>query len=253
MDSASWRREDFDGIFRLTAQVSGSIIECPNNIGFLGKFDNEYKSFEEYVTALLRALQADSLYLAKQVHGDNILEPDLSREVMQPAGLQYLGEGDGIFIADSNSMQFRSALIGVTTADCVPVVLVSESARAVIHAGWRGLAARILAKAAQKFASLSAKQLFAFIGPCAGPDQYEVKQDVLDQFRSQAAIASRREDKIYLALAATAARQLQLQCSELGIELTLSDCNVCTIANQSFYSYRREPSSGLRNLSYVMI
>jgi len=81
-------------------------------------------------------------------------------------------------------------LLGVQTADCVPILLVDPKNRAVaaVHAGWRGTLARILAKTIgqmqMRFGSKPA-DLLAAIGPSIGGCCYEVGTEVAIQFTSQ--------------------------------------------------------------------
>ena len=65
--------------------------------------------------------------------------------------------------------------VAVVTADCVPILLASTSGRAVaaVHAGWRGLAAGIVAAAARRLGELSGDEtLVAGIGPQGEPLPY---------------------------------------------------------------------------------
>jgi YfiH family protein len=85
-------------------------------------------------------------------------------------------------------------LLGVQTADCVPILLADPKKRAVaaIHAGWRGTLARIVVKAIgqmQMHFSTNPADLLAAIGPSIGPCCYEVGTEVATQFHSQFADA----------------------------------------------------------------
>jgi len=81
-------------------------------------------------------------------------------------------------------------LLGVQTADCVPILLVDPKKRVVaaVHAGWRGTLQRIVVKAIgkmqMKFKSKPA-DLLAAIGPAIGGCCYEVGTEVATQFQSQ--------------------------------------------------------------------
>jgi YfiH family protein len=85
-------------------------------------------------------------------------------------------------------------LLGVQTADCVPILLVDPKKRAVaaVHAGWRGTLRRIVVKAIgqlqMQFKSEPA-DLLAAIGPSIGGCCYEVGTEVATQFQSQFADA----------------------------------------------------------------
>ena len=85
-------------------------------------------------------------------------------------------------------------LLGVQTADCVPILLVDPKNRAVaaIHAGWRGTLARIAVKAIgqmQMHFKTKLADLRAAIGPAIGGCCYEVGTEVAIQFQSQFADA----------------------------------------------------------------
>jgi YfiH family protein len=96
---------------------------------------------------------------------------------------------------DASITSTPGLLLGVQTADCVPILLVDPKKRAVaaVHAGWRGTLARILEKTVgelvAKFKS-NPSDLLAAIGPCIGPCCYEVGAELVTQFSSQFADAA---------------------------------------------------------------
>jgi YfiH family protein len=102
-----------------------------------------------------------------------------------PAG--YL-RGDGL-LTDTPKL-----LLGVKTADCVPILLADVKRRAVaaVHAGWRGSLARIAEKAVgrmrMEFGSRP-RDLVAALGPAIGPCCYEVGAEVTKAFAAQFAKA----------------------------------------------------------------
>ena len=91
---------------------------------------------------------------------------------------------------DASATNQPGLLLGVQTADCVPILLVDPKRRAVaaIHAGWRGTLQRIAGKTLgamrMKFGSKPADVLAA-IGPAIGGCCYEVGTEVAIQFTSQ--------------------------------------------------------------------
>jgi len=91
---------------------------------------------------------------------------------------------------DASATNRPGLLLGVQTADCVPILLVDPKKRAIaaVHAGWRGTLARIVLKAIGKmqmqFKSDPA-DLLAAIGPSIGGCCYEVGTEVATQFLSQ--------------------------------------------------------------------
>lgn len=112
-----------------------------------------------------------------QVHGSRIAivdRPDLTREDL---------EGYDAFITD-----IPGIAIGVRTADCTPVLLFDPVHRviAAVHSGWRGtvrmISRKALAVMEQHFRT-NAADVLAVIGPCIGPDSFQVGMEVVEQFR----------------------------------------------------------------------
>ena len=76
--------------------------------------------------------------------------------------------------------------IGISTADCVPVLLYDPKHRVIgaAHAGWRGMVSRILVHTIERMRILGTnpRDLRAVVGPCIGPDSFEVGEEVVDAF-----------------------------------------------------------------------
>ena len=106
-----------------------------------------------------------------QVHGGDVAEARLaSNEFCSGA------RADAIVGDDPQR------LLAVRVADCVPVLVATDDGRVVaaIHAGWRGVVARVIPNAIGKLPG--ARALVAAIGPCIGYDAFEVGPEVLDAF-----------------------------------------------------------------------
>jgi YfiH family protein len=92
-------------------------------------------------------------------------------------------EGDAVVSATSG------LICAVLTADCAPVLIVDPVARVVAsaHAGWRGALGGVVASTVAAMRTLGARQerMVAAVGPCIGPDSYEVGLDFLDQFLAE--------------------------------------------------------------------
>jgi YfiH family protein len=92
-------------------------------------------------------------------------------------------------------------LLGIQTADCVPILLVDAKKRAVaaVHAGWRGTLARIAQKTVGEmcmhFGSNPA-DIFAALGPAIGGCCYEVGAELVAEFTSQFADAEEYFDEL---------------------------------------------------------
>ena len=83
----------------------------------------------------------------------------------------------------------RGTCIGVSTADCIPVLLydAEHCAVAAVHAGWRGTVKRIVQKAVAAMTAAYATRseaLKAVIGPGISMKNFEVGDEVYEEFRS---------------------------------------------------------------------
>ena len=88
---------------------------------------------------------------------------------------------------DALMTNLRGVCIGVSTADCIPVLLYDTAHHAVcaIHAGWRGTVARIVEKAIARMAAVYGTapcHLKAQIGPGISLDSFEVGDEVYEAF-----------------------------------------------------------------------
>jgi YfiH family protein len=153
------------------------------------KRENVTENRKRFVSALGAAdvTQSMELVALKQIHSDVICAFDA------PPTEACKG--------DASITRERGLLLGVQTADCVPILLVDPKNRAVaaVHAGWRGTLARILAKTIgqmqMRFGSKPA-DLLAAIGPSIGGCCYEVGTEVAIQFTSQFADAADYFDEL---------------------------------------------------------
>lgn len=130
----------------------------------------------------------------------------------------------------------------VLTADCLPVALAGPGGVAMLHCGWRGLAAGIVARGAALVDATSAA-----IGPGIGPCCYEVGPEVLDAFAGLGGdgIADRR----MLDLPEVARRLL----ARAGVG-QIESAGLCTSCKADlFYSHRRDRgvTGRMGNLAWI--
>jgi YfiH family protein len=151
----------------------------------------------------------------------------------------------------------RELACTIMVADCLPVLLADARGCVVAaaHCGWRGLAGErgrgVLETLWEAIAPLAgdAAQVHAWLGPCIGPDAFEVGPEVRAAFRAGDAGAAacfrpHGAGKFLADLPALARRRL----AALGIaSLHGNDGTAawCTVANASrFFSHRRDRVSG---------
>jgi polyphenol oxidase len=178
--------------------------------------------------------------------------------------------GDGLITAAPE------IILGIQTADCLPVILVDTKKRAVgvFHAGWRGTAKRIVEKGVgeiRRYFNSSPRDIKAAIGPGVRNCCYEVGEEVRTIFENQFAYAdtlfhevkesdhirerypllfltsrapghSDLPKKIFLNLAEANRRQL-LDAGVLAKNIEVS--GLCTACNTDMlFSYRKEKEKG---------
>lgn len=86
--------------------------------------------------------------------------------------------------ADALVTNVPNIVIGVYTADCVPILFASEEPNVigVCHAGWKGAIAGIIQDTLEKMSSWGASNIKACIGPAISQKHYEVDVDYRDNF-----------------------------------------------------------------------
>ena len=192
---------------------------------------------------LQAALGVPPIYLS-QVHGVASVE---LREFAEPGALE----------ADACTSAIPGVVCTIRVADCLPVLFTDLDGRAVgaAHAGWRGLAQGVLETCFAQYASLLrqtdtgqggvAANTLAWLGPCIGPQAFEVGTEVREAFVAQDGAAARcfvahAHGKWLADLAALAHLRLQ----RLGItQIHGNDGGLawCTVNNPlRFFSHRRD-------------
>ncbi len=197
------------------------------------------------------------IVMPHQVHSDDILQitPDffsLSRE-------QQAERLEGV---DALFTDVRKVCIGVSTADCVPIMLYDAKAKVVasVHSGWRGTVKRIVQTTLARMADAChshAGDVHAVIGPSISCDCYEVGEEVYDAFGAAGFpmdVIAKRHEKWHLDLS----RCIELQLRECGVkEDNIYVEPLCTfLCGGLFFSARREqtgPNKCGRNFNAILL
>ncbi|MFM9905907.1 MAG: peptidoglycan editing factor PgeF [Pyrinomonadaceae bacterium] len=172
-----------------------------------------------------------------QVHGDTIKAVENTNDV---------AESDER--ADAVVSRLSGVLAGVKTADCVPVLIgdPATGAFAAVHAGWRGTVQSIAKKAIARMTeiySTNPLDVICAIGPAASGKNYEVGQDVINEFAknfsgSEKYFTPTRESHALVDL--HLANRDQLLMAGVKDE-SISTAPFCTMAQPDlFFSYRLE-------------
>ncbi|MBV6492777.1 MAG: hypothetical protein LDLANPLL_00778 [Turneriella sp.] len=205
---------------------------------FIGKdFEFAAPNFErQYIRLLEKFTTLKILAYAEQVHGAECVEVRLKAQ----NGVVCMGKADALFTRQKNT-----ALL-IRTADCMPILLVSEKDGVVgaVHAGWRGLEKKILTQTLAS-ASVAAKNIHLAIGPFIGSASYEVGEEVAEKFSSTC--SARKANGKYLLNLRTV---LEKELNALGaLPQQITWFGEDTFSNTQWYSARRGESG--RNLAVV--
>lgn len=156
-----------------------------------------------------------ALAWANQVHGSDVAEP---------SGPGMAGDADVLLTGDP------SVAVLVATADCVPVLIEGEHSTAMIHAGWRGMAKGVVAKAVTAMREAGDRPIRGAIGPSIGPCCYEVGPEVVDALAPHHATTTWGTTSVDL----WAAAESQLDAIEVW------QAGVCTFSDRAYWSHRRD-------------
>lgn len=175
-------------------------------------------------------------YQTKQVHGRNVVVA-----AGDPSALLAV-EADAI-VAEPGT----DAAAAVRVADCVPVLLADrESGRvAAVHAGWRGVEARVVEAALEKVGAPGG--IVAAIGPSIGPCCFEVGADVAARLGH---VVHKNGDKAYVDLRGAVRAQLVAK----GVaNASVEDVPGCTRCDADrFHSYRRDGDESGRLVAVIV-
>jgi polyphenol oxidase len=147
--------------------------------------------------------------------------------------------------ADAIVSRSRGIAIGVTTADCGPLLLADETAGVIgaAHAGWRGALSGVLEAtvAAMERCGADRRSITAALGPMIRQTNYEVGPELVAQFTAESQANERffgvspREGHAFFDLAGYITASL----AAAGVD-QVEDLGHCTYADEAqFFSYRR--------------
>ena len=173
-----------------------------------------------------------------QVHGDLIINLDQEESVDR--------EADGLILSKKNE------IVGVFTADCVPVILYDAKKNVVsaVHSGWRSTIADISKKAAvimkKKY---NCENIKVIIGPCIGSCCYEVSEELATTFKNKYGNEATNGRMLDLKFA------IREQLKGLISEKNIKDLDLCTNCNTEYklHSYRMTGGDAGRMFSFAFI
>jgi len=161
--------------------------------------------------------------------------------------------------ADALATSERGVVLGVLTADCLPVILAvpGGSAVAIAHAGWRGTLEGVVQEAVRELCAVAGAEpheILAAIGPSIGRCCLQVGAEVHESFHERWGAAHTRRILVKgdpWSLDLPAANLIQLR--EAGLRTSnvafVQHCTCCR--KDLFFSYRRDGRKSGRMLNFV--
>ncbi len=205
------RWSEKDGVRWLEADLPGS------KAAFSTRSAGSAKESHAPLAAAL-GISLNRIVSARQVHGAELAFHD--------DAASSTPEADGHVISAPGPVGL------VFVADCLPVALAGPGGAAILHCGWRGLAAGIVSRGAE-----AVDASHAVVGPGIGPCCYAVGDEVFDAF---AGLGPGVSEDGKLDLPEVARRLLK----EAGVE-EVESSNLCTCCEQElFFSHRRDADPG---------
>src|SRR6476659_11167547 len=167
-------------------------------------------------------------------------------QIHSPDAVVATGPGQGAARprADAIVTRTEGLAIGITAADCGPVLLVDPNARVIgaVHAGWKGALTGIVESTVEAMEKLGADRsgIVAAIGPLIRQHSYEVGGEFVERFLAADAdngvffIPSNRAGHSMFVLAGF----IRMRLENAGV-LMIDDIGVDTYSDERLHSYRR--------------
>jgi YfiH family protein len=173
-DGLRWLEADLPGAQAAFSTRLGGVSGAPFaslNLGLLTGDERVPENRRRLAAAL--DLDPHDVLIGRQVHAADVVRHEGRMDPPAFAKPARAPEADG----QATSRAGLAPLVFV--ADCLPVALAGPRGVAMIHCGWRGLAAGIVARGVNEIEASAAA-----IGPGIGPCCYEVGEDVAREFES---------------------------------------------------------------------
>ena len=185
-------------------------------------------------------VEIEDLILMHQTHSNKVVVIDESNHKNKK------------ITADALITKLKGVVLGVLTADCVPIILYDEINNIIgcVHAGWKGAISGVIENTLDKFREMNKKnKINASVGPCIGNESYEVGLEFYDKFLKDSEInekffSKKNNEKFLFNLRGYVNNKL-LNCGVINIDNINADTFKDT---DNFFSHRR--SQKLREEDY---
>lgn len=235
-----WLEADLPGARAAFSTRLGGVSKAPFDSLNLGALTADEPALVKVNRGRLLAalgLEVERVLAGRQVHGAELAR---HRGPQEPSPFAEPGTSEPPAVDGHVTAEPELAAL-VYVADCLPIALAGPGGVAMLHCGWRGLAAGILARGADAVAATH-----AVIGPGIGPCCYEVGEEVLGAF---AGLGEGTSSARMLDLPEVARRLLQ--ATSVG---SIESADLCTGCEaELFFSHRRDAGRTGRQAGIVWL
>lgn len=210
-------------------------------------FNRNIEAGWKSLDSLKNEFNVEKVIYLKQIHSDKVLtfQGEKEREFIEK-------EGDALIT------NVRNSIIGVFTADCVPIILADDKtgAMAAIHSGWKGTYKSITKKTIDKLIEeykVNPKDIKAYIGPHIRQCCYEVSEELKNNFIMEKNI---NKDKLFLGRNLNMEECILKDLRDCGvIEENINSVQLCThcCEDVKLHSYRASKGAYGRLFSFVIL
>lgn len=238
---------EFENLSHFTSTIAGGVSEgnyATFNLGMYSEDDIDCIAENRERLARILNIPEEDIIVPHQTHDDKVLIID--EAFLRKTDLEKVRMLNGMDALITNQ---KNICIGITTADCVPVLVYDSDKEilAAVHAGWKGTVAKIAGKTVMKMIEAfgcNPDNLYIGIGPCISQKHFEVGDEVVDAFEK----ADFPMDEISYRNKETGKAHIDLQQAnkliliETGIpEENIEEANLCTFSHpDKFFSARRQ-------------
>ncbi|HXE99176.1 MAG TPA: polyphenol oxidase family protein [Solirubrobacterales bacterium] len=226
LDGIEWLEAELPGAQAAFSTRLGGVSEGPFMSLNLGRLTGDLPDAvgeNRHRLAAAVGIDPERVLIGRQVHGAAVVRRD-----QPPEPGVYTNPAPGLPEADGQATALTNVAPLVFVADCLPVALAGPGGVAMIHCGWRGLAAGIVERGVHEVEARAAA-----VGPGIGPCCYEVGQDVLAAFERLGLDVARGR-------MLNLRRAVRLLLERAGVESVqvAEECTSCQPA--LFFSHRRD-------------
>lgn len=225
-----------------------------NNLALHTTDDSEAVIENRKALAEELGIKLEQCVFANQTHSDHI-----HKVVKDDIGAGAFSVKDAIQDCDAFYTNEKNVLLGVFTADCVPILIYDKEQHIIasIHAGWQGTAKGICKKMIDTLIyeeDSNPEELYAYIGPSIEFVNYEVSKDVVDELK-QLSINTEpyileKDNGKYLVDLKGVNQQIMLDAGIADTNIFMHHGDTFE-DDENFFSYRRDKDSG-RLLTFIL-